>query len=112
MESLDLWPDGGSSAATGFWLAQQGRTASLTGALTPACLLARVSVLEKRTGRLPAPKGEGLPPRVCTCASQWLDLSDELGEGASKHTTTPQPGERTTARYGRSNDSSDEYDEL
>jgi hypothetical protein len=42
MESLDLWPDGGSSVATGFWLAQQGRTASLAGALTPACLLACV----------------------------------------------------------------------
>jgi hypothetical protein len=49
---------------------------------------------------------------VCTCASQRLDLGDELGDGASKHTTTPQPGERTTAIYGRNNDSSDEYGEL
>jgi hypothetical protein len=43
---------------------------------------------------------------------EQLDLGDELGDGASKHTTVPQPGERTTARYGRNNDSSDEYDEL
>jgi hypothetical protein len=100
------------NGATGFWLAQQGRTASLAGILTPACLLACVRVLESRTGRLPAPKDEGLPPCVCMCASQRLDLGDELGDGASKHTTVPQPGERMTARYGRSNDSSDEYDEL
>jgi hypothetical protein len=59
---------------------------------------------------LRAPKGEGLPPRMCTCTSQRLDLGDELGEGVSKHTTVPQPSERTTVRYGRSNDSSDEYD--
>jgi hypothetical protein len=84
----------------------------MAGVLTPTCLLTCVSVPEKRTGRLPAPKDEGLPPRVCTCASQRLDLGDELGEGASKHTMAPQPGERKTARYGRSNDSSDEYDEL
>jgi hypothetical protein len=102
----------GSTAATGFWLAQQGRTVSLAGVLTLACLLACVSVPEKRTGRLPAPKDEGLPPRGSTCASQRLDLGDELGDGASKHTTAPQPGERTTTRYGWNNDSSDEYDEL
>jgi hypothetical protein len=39
--------------------------------------------------RYRAPKGEGLPPRVCACASQRLDLGDELGDGASKHTTVP-----------------------
>jgi hypothetical protein len=84
MESLDLWPDGGSSAATGFWLAQQGRMASLAGALTPVCLLTCVHEPETCTGWLQALKGEGLPPRVCACASQWLDLDGKLGDGACK----------------------------
>jgi hypothetical protein len=44
--------------------------------------------------------------------SQRLDLGGELGDGASKHTTAPQPGKRTTARYRRSSDSLDEYGEL
>jgi hypothetical protein len=84
----------------------------LAGALTPTCLLACERVLEMCTGWLRAPKGEGLPPRVCACTSQRLDLGDKLGDSASKHTAVPQPGECTTARYGRNNDSSDEYDEL
>jgi hypothetical protein len=55
---------------------------------------------------LRAPKGDALPPSVCVCvcvcASQRLDLGGELGDGeCTKHTTTCQPGERTTARHGR-----------
>jgi hypothetical protein len=61
---------------------------------------------------LRAPKGDALPPSLCACASQRLDLGGELGDSAcTKNTTTPQPGERTTARHGR-NDSSAGYDEL
>jgi hypothetical protein len=44
----------------------------------------------------------GGAPSVCVCASQRLDLGGELGDSAcTKHTTTSQPGERTTARHGR-----------
>jgi hypothetical protein len=61
---------------------------------------------------LRAPKGEALPPSVCMCASQRLDLGGELGDGAcTKHTTTSQPGERMTARHG-GNDGSARYDKL
>jgi hypothetical protein len=83
----------------------------ITGWGINAGMLARVCVPEKRTGRLPAPKDEGLPPRVSTCASQRLDRGDKLGEGASKHTTAPQLDECTTARHGR-NDNSARYGEL
>jgi hypothetical protein len=76
----------------------------------PACSHRRISAPRCARVRYRAPKGEGLPPRVCACASQWLDLGDELGDGASKHTTAPQPGKRTTARYGRCSDSAG-YDE-
>jgi hypothetical protein len=62
--------------------------------------------------RLRAPKGDALPPSVCVCTSQWLDLSGELGDGACmKHTAAPQLGECTTARHGRNDDSAG-YDEL
>jgi hypothetical protein len=51
---------------------------------------------------LKAPKGDSLPPSVCVCASQWLDLGGELGDSAcTKHMTTSQPGERTIASHGR-----------
>jgi hypothetical protein len=61
---------------------------------------------------LRAPKGDALPPSVCVCTSQRLDLGGELGDGAcTKHTTTSQPGERTTARHRR-NGGSARYDEL
>jgi hypothetical protein len=84
MESLDLWPDGGSSAATGFRLAQQGRTTSFARALKPVCLPMCVRVPETCTGWLQALKGEGLPLRMCACASQRLDLYGKLGDGACK----------------------------
>jgi hypothetical protein len=49
---------------------------------------------------LRAPKGDALLPTVCVCASQRLDLGSELGDDeCTKHTTTSQPGERTTTRH-------------
>jgi hypothetical protein len=43
-----------------------------------------------------------MPPSVRVCASQRLDLGGELGDGeCTKHTTTSQPGKRTTAGHGR-----------
>jgi hypothetical protein len=62
--------------------------------------------------RLRAPKGDALPPSMCACASQRLDLGGELGDGACmKHTAAPQLVECTTARHGR-NDNSAGYGEL
>jgi hypothetical protein len=58
----------------------------------PACSLRRISTPGCARVRYRAPKGEGLPPSVRACTSQRLDLGDELGDGASKHTTAPQPG--------------------
>jgi hypothetical protein len=78
----------------------------------PACWHRRISAPGCARVRLRTPEGDALPPSVCECASQRLDLGGELGDGASKHTTAPQPGKRTTARYKRGSDSSDEYGEL
>jgi hypothetical protein len=65
----------------------------------PACSHRRISAPGCARVRLRTPKGDALPSSVCECASQRLDLGGELGDGASKHTTAPQPGERTMARY-------------
>jgi hypothetical protein len=76
-----------------------------------ACSHRRISAPRGARVWLRAPKGDALPPSVCVCASQWLDLGGELGDGeCTKHTTTSQPGERTTARHGR-NFGSAGYDE-
>jgi hypothetical protein len=78
----------------------------------PACSHRRISAPGGARVWLRAPKGDALPPSMCVCASQRLDLGGELGDGAcTKHTMTSQPGERTTARHGR-NDGSARYDEL
>jgi hypothetical protein len=55
----------------------------------PACSLRCISAPGCARVRYRALKGEGLPPRVRACTSQRLDLGDELGDGASKHTTVP-----------------------
>jgi hypothetical protein len=65
----------------------------------PVCSHRRISASGCARVRLRTPKGDALPPSVCACASQRLDLGGELGDGASKHTMAPQPGERTMARY-------------
>jgi hypothetical protein len=67
----------------------------------PACSHRRISAPGCARVRLRTPKGDDLPPSVCECASQRLDLGGELGDGASKRTTAPQLGECTTARHGR-----------
>jgi hypothetical protein len=68
----------------------------------PACSHRRISAPGCARVRLRTPEGDALPPSVCACASQRLDLGGELGDSVcTKHTTTPQPGERTTARHGR-----------
>jgi hypothetical protein len=79
----------------------------VAGVLAPAHKRARMC-----TGAAKTPKGDALPPSVCACVSQRLDLGGELGDGAcTKHTTTSQPGERTTARHGRKGGSA-RYGEL
>jgi hypothetical protein len=80
----------------------------------PTCSHQRITVPGCARVWLRAPKGDALPPSVCAyvCASQRLDLGGELGNGAcTKHTTTPQLGEHTTARHGR-NGGSAGYGEL
>jgi hypothetical protein len=77
----------------------------------PACSHRRISASGGARAWLRTPEGDALPPSVCACASQRLDLGGELGDSVcTKHTTTPQPGERTTARHGR-NFGSAGYDE-
>jgi hypothetical protein len=67
-----------------------------------ACSHRRISAPGGARAWLRAPKGDALPPCVCVCASQRLDLGGELGDGeCTKHTTTSQPVERMTARHGR-----------
>jgi hypothetical protein len=56
----------------------------------PACSHRRISAPRGARVWLRAPKGDVLPPSVCVCASQRLDLGGKLGEGeCTKHTTTP-----------------------
>jgi hypothetical protein len=78
----------------------------------PACSHQRISAPGCARVWLRAPKGDALPPSVCACASQWLDLGGELGDDACmKHTAAPQLGECTTARHRRNDDSAG-YGEL
>jgi hypothetical protein len=78
----------------------------------PACLHRRISAPGCARVRLRAHKGDALPPRVCACASQRVDLGGELGDGACmKHMAAPQLGKSTTTRHGR-NDNSAGYGEL
>jgi hypothetical protein len=50
----------------------------------PACSHRRISAPGCARVWLRAPKGEGLPPCVCACASQRLDLDGKLGDDACK----------------------------
>jgi hypothetical protein len=78
----------------------------------PACSHRRISAPGCARVWLRAPKGDALPPSLCLCASQRLDIGGELGDDTcTKHTTTAQLGERTTTRHER-NGSSARYDEL
>jgi hypothetical protein len=78
----------------------------VAGVLAPAHKRARMC-----TGAAKSPD-DALPPSVCACASQRLDLGGELGDNACmKHTAAPQLGECTTARHGRNDDSAG-YGEL
>jgi hypothetical protein len=68
----------------------------------PACSHRRISAPGCARVRLRAPKGDALPPCVCVCARQRLDLGGELGDGeCTKHTTTSPSYERSIARHGR-----------